>query len=317
MSYLIGQGSDIGGSFNLTQLSFEMLESGVYDVKYNEIYWNKMLEKASVKTDAPVGSRQYSSMLKDQTGMGAFVNGAGSNIPTVDVGVGKITVPIEMAAVSAVVTEDEARMVQFGHSMSLMTEKGNAMRLASERHIERTFFFGNDNLGFNAFINYPGVDVMTAGAKAGGAGWADATADEMFKDMNDAMTRIANDTRSIALAGHIILPTSAYFRLGTVRIDATSESALDYFVKNNVYTLSTGQPLEITGLPYLEDAATDGSGRMIVKVKSVQNDCLPMPQTLTLKAPQEQGLLTKVFGTYEVGSYLNRFPKEMIYMDGL
>ena len=318
MSYTIGQGSNIGGSFNLTRQSFEMIEAGVYDVKYPEIHWPQMLEQASVKTDAPIGSRQYSSMLKDQTGMGAFVNGAGENIPTVDVGAGKITVPIEMAAVSAVVTDDEARMINFGHSMDIMTEKGNAMRLASERHIERTFFFGNEKLGFNAFINYPGVDIMTAGAKAaGGTSWADATADEMFKDMNDAMTHISTETRSVALAGHIVLPTAAYYRLGTVRIEATGKSALEYFVDNNVYTLSTGQQLEITGLPYLGDAAADGSGRMIVKVKSAQNDCLPMPQTLTLKAPQEQGLLTKVYGTYEVGSYLNRYPKEFTYMDGL
>ena len=324
MSYIVGQGSDITSSYNLVMQSFEYIQSRFYDVKYPEIHWSRMIESGSIDTSINFGARTASYRTKDMTGMGAFVNAAGTNIPTVDSGIGKSSVPIEMAAVSGIVTEDESRQVQYGHSINMITEHGTIMRRAAERHIERTFFFGNADLGFDAFIDYPGVTIASASAKAaGGTTWDIATPDEIIDEVNNSISLISQDTRQVAYAGHVILPTAQYNRLATLRITDTNISVLEYLRKNNVYTANTGEELKIDAIPYTNDVAVAnppvaaGTGRMIVKVRSVENDWLPMPETANLRAPQPQDLSTKLYATYTFGSYHNRYPAEMIYVDGI
>lgn len=322
MSYIVGQGSDITSSHNLTHSVFEDIKNKFYEVKYGEFHWSKMILPASVDTGINVGARSSSYPITDNTGMGAFVNAAGTNIPTVNYGVSKSTVPLEMAAVSGIVTLDEARQVAMGFAgVNMITKVGDIMRKAAERHIERVFFFGNADLGFEGFINNPSVTIKTASNKAaGGTTWDVATADEIIDEVNNTQSLISENTRQIAQAGHIILPTRQFNRLATLRIGDTNISVLEYLRKNNVYTANTGQELKIDAIPYTNDIAvgpSNGLGRMIVKVQSEENDWFPMPETPNLLAPQPIDLATKLYATYTIGPYHNRYLGEMIYVDGI
>jgi len=322
MSYIVGQGSDITSSHNITYSVFEDIKTKFYEVKYGEFHWSKMILPASVDTGINVGARSSSYPITDNTGMGAFVNAAGTNIPTVNYGVSKSTVPIEMAAVSGIVTLDEARQVAMGYSgVSMITKIGGIMRKAAERHIERSFFFGNSDLGFDGFINNPNITIAAASAKAaGGTTWDVATADEIIDEVNNSISLISENTRQIAQANHVILPTRQFNRMATLRIGDTNISVLEYLRKNNVYTANTGQELIISSIPYTNDIAAApvaGLGRMIVKVQSEENDWLPMPETPNMLAPQPMDLSTKLYATYTIGPYHNRYPAEMIYVDGI
>ena len=325
MSNIVGQGSDITSSHNITSSVFEDIKTKFYLVKYGEFHWSKMILPASVDTGINVGARSSSYPITDNTGMGAFVNAAGTNIPTVNYGVSKSTVPIEMAAVSGIVTLDEARQVAMGYSgVNMITKIGGIMRKAAERHIERSFFFGNADLGFDGFINNPSITIASASAKAaGGTAWDVATADEIIDEVNNAISLISENTRQIAQANHVILPTRQFNRMATLRIGDTNISVLEYLRKNNVYTANTGQELIISSIPYTNDIAVAnppvaaGTGRMIVKVQSEENDWLPMPETPNMLAPQPIDLSTKLYATYTIGPYHNRYPAEMIYVDGI
>jgi hypothetical protein len=325
MSYIVGQGSDITSSHNITVSVFEDIKTKFYEVKYGEFHWSKMILPASVDTSINVGARSSSYPITDNTGMGAFVNAAGTNIPTVNYGVSKSTVPIEMAAVSGIVTLDEARQVSMGFSgVNMITKIGGIMRKAAERHIERSFFFGNADLGFDGFVNNPSITLASASTKAaGGTTWDVATADEIIDEVNNSISLISENTRQIAQANHVILPTRQFNRMATLRIGDTNISVLEYLRKNNVYTANTGQELIISSIPYTNDIAVAnppvaaGTGRMIVKVQSEENDWLPMPETPNMLAPQPMDLSTKLYATYTLGPYHNRYPAEMIYVDGI
>lgn len=322
MSYIVGQGSDITSSHNITYGVFEDIKTKFYEIKHGEFYWSKMILPESVDTGINIGARSSSYPITDNTGMGAFVNAAGTNIPTVNYGVSKSTVPIEMAAVSGIVTLDEARQVATGYSgVNMITKIGGIMRKAAERHIERIFFFGNPDLGFDGFINNPNVTIAAASAKAaGGTTWDVATADEIIDEVNNAISLISENTRQIAQANHVILPTRQFNRMATLRMESTDSSVLDYLTKRNVYTANTGQPLIISSIPYTNDIAAApvaGLGRMVVKVQSEDNDWLPMPETPNMLAPQPIDLSTKLYATYTIGPYHNRYPAEMLYVDGI
>lgn len=322
MSYTRGQGSNITSSQNLTYSAFEDIKGEFYKVQYGDLYWNRMIDPASIDTDINMGARSTSYIITDSAGMGAFINASGKNIPTVGVGTGKATVPIEMAAISAVVTLDEARQVEFGYAgINSITRHGEVMREGAERHIERVFFFGNSDLGFDGLIDYPGIPIVAASTKAaGGTTWAVATADEIIDEINNGISLISKNTRQIAYANHVILPTEQYNKLATMRIPATSESLLSYLVKNNVYTANTGLDLRIDAIPYTNDVAVGGAlglGRMIIKVRSVKNDWLPMPETPAMLPPQVVDLDSKLYATYTFGSMHIRYPSQCIYVDGI
>ena len=322
MSYIVGQGSDITSSHDLTHGVFEDIKTKFYEVKYPDFHWSKMILPGSVDTEINIGARSSSYPITDNTGMGAFVNTAGTNIPTVNYGVSKSTVPIEMAAVSGIVTLDEARQVAMGFAgVNMITKIGGIMRKAAERHIERVFFFGNTDLGFEGFINNPGVTIAAASNKAaGGTTWDVATADEIIDEVNNAISLISENTRQVAYANHVILPTRQFNRMATLRMESTDSSVLDYLRKRNVYTANTGQDLIISSIPYTNDIAVGdsaGLGRMIVKVQSEENDWFPMPETPNLLAPQPVELSTKLYATYTIGPYHPRYPGEMIYVDGI
>jgi len=60
-----------------------------------------------------------------------------------------------------------------------------------------------------------------------------------------------------------------------------------------------------------------GLGRMIIKVRSVKNDWLPMPETPTMLPPQQVGLDSKLYATYTFGSMHIRYPNQCVYVDGI
>ena len=320
--YELGNATDVTSSYNLTVESFEDIKSGFIDAKYPGFLWNQVIDAAAIDTSINVGARKASYRVRDKSGMGAFVNTVGSNIPTVETGLGKVEVPIELAAVSDVVTLDEAREVSFGHSVNLITDHGEVMREAAERHVERTFFFGSDSVNFRGFLDYPFTPSTTASTKAaGGTEWVNATGDEIAFDVNNAISTIWVNTRQIALAGSVYLPSSQYALIATKRIsestDGTAQTVMQFLKMNNVYTAKTGIPLDIFPLHYLDEQGVGDTDRMIVKVKDPANDWLPFPELFNVLPPQLEGLNTRLYATYTFGSYHNRFPLEAVYVDGI
>lgn len=311
-----------GGSSSVTATElvasiFDMVDQTFLDVLYPEILWNKVLPAGSVKTDINPGAINYVYRSRDYKGMGQFVRGNPANIPRVGQTVGQVSVPILDAAVGATLTDAEARRYAFGYQSALADDFGEIMKKAAEYHVERSFFFGNADANFAAFLDYPTVPKITPMTA-----WTGSTPDVWIDAVNTVISTVYTTSKTIHLPDTVFLPPGKFGLLtapatigsGNVSI---AVSALEYVRRNNLFTQITGNDLTILPLRYLEGAGTSGVDRMIAMESNPRNFVLPFPLAYQLAQPVPIPLGVELFAEYIFGSFNVRYPYAMAYADGI
>lgn len=296
---------------------FDQVEAGFYDALYPEILWRDIIGEGSVKTDINPGAMNYVYRSRDIKGQGQFVQGDPNNIPRVGQVVGQITVPILDAAVGATLTNAEARRYQYGYQSALAQDYGEIMKRAVDYHVERVFFFGDVSAGFAAFLDYPSVDKITATAL-----WSAGTPEDWVESINDAITTVWVNSKTIHLPDTVYLPPAKFAMLTKAHVIGAGSvgvavSALKYLQENNIYTAQTGKPLNIKSLRYLTGAGPGGVDRAIILESNPRNFVLPFPMPYTLAQPVPIPLGVDMFAEYIFGSFNVKYTMAMAYLDGI
>lgn len=313
---------------NMQEIAFSIytaVDSAFYDVEYPEHDWYKAVTEDQVLSDINAGATQYAFISRDRQGAAAFRGQAqNNNIPMVSQTAGSSVVPLCASNVGAKIDNEDARQYQMGFNANLAQDLGECMRFACDNLIERTFFFGDDSVGFKGFMNFPGVTVSTAStAAAGGTEWSKKTAAEMVKDINDGLATVWSTSKGVFLPNTVYLPLEQYNLLATTPYTlgasaAVFQSALDYVKKYNIYTNQRGKELEIIPIRYLKNAnTTSDKGRMILQDRSKRNQALPFPMAYTLQAPVPVPLGAEFYSEQKHGSYVIRQPLSTLYVDGI
>ena len=311
-----------GGSNQITATElitsvFDQVEAGFYDALYPEILWREMLPEGSIKTDINPGAQNHVYRSRDIKGMGQFVNGDVKNIPRVGQNLGQVTVPILDAAVGATLTDAEARRYQFGYQTALAQDYGEIMKKAADYHIERTFFFGNAAAQFESFLDYSTVTKIPVAAP-----WTVTDPAQMVADVNDWLTTVWTNSKTIHLPDTVFLPPAQFSLLTTAYVIGAGAvgvavSAMEYLKKNNIYTANTGKELNIKALRYLEGAGVAGVNRAIIMEWNERNFVMPFPLAYQLAQPVPIALGVDMFAEYIFGSFNVRYPSAMAYADGI
>lgn len=319
-----GNPAGLGGGNGFDINIYEQLTAKAYDVRYPDILWNQTIPQASIDTSINVGADMASYVAKDKRGKGAFRAVIGQNIPTVGLSANKVTIPIESGAIMASVDIQDVRRVAFGYAgTNLLTDKGEVMREASERHIEEVFFFGFSDLGFAGYLDYQYTPATTASTKvAGGTTWAVATPDEMLNDVNTGLATIYQNSKQIFTANRVELPVPQWLRISTTRINGTggngvNETVLSFLKRTNFYTQTTSNELDIRPIRYLTGAGAGATDRMIISDASPDNMYMPMPIPFTILPPQDRQYATDIFADYRFGSFHRPYPTSALYVDGI
>lgn len=313
-----GNPAGLGGGNGFDINIYEALSARAYDVRYPDILWSETIPAASIDTSINVGADLASYVVNDHRGKGAFRAVIGQNIPTVGLSTGKVSIPIESGAIMASVDIQDVRRIAFGFAgMNLMERKGAVMRESAERHIEEVFFYGFDNLGFAGYIDYPSTPATTAAASI-----LTGTPDQVLSVINNALGTIYSTSKQIFTPNRIELPVAQWVRISTTRINGTdgngvNETILSFLKRNNFYTVTTGNELEIRPIRYLAGAGVGNTDRMIVSDASPENMYMPMPIPFTLLPPQDRQYATDVFADYRFGSFHRPYPTSALYVDGI
>jgi hypothetical protein len=321
MPYEQGHSPNRLSAFELVVGSFEDMESAFYDVKYPDILWRDVVPESSVDTSINPGATTASYRSRDKRGKGSFRAAHDQGVPTVGQTLDKVLVPIEVAGVSAIFDRDDARQIQFGYNENLLTELSDIMREACERHVEGTIFYGDDTVkGFEGWLDYSLVTVSNAPNGGGGnSEWSTKTPDEIIADINAAISSVWTGSKQIHLPDTVYLPGSQLALIATTaRNTNTDLTILEFVKKNNIYTSLTGNDLTFKSIRYLEGSGVGGVDRMVVaETKRPENFKLPFPLPFDLLPPQEAGFSVNLFAEYKFGSFHLRYPKSMLYMDGI
>lgn len=313
---------------NMQEIAFSIytaVDSAFYDVEYPEHDWYKVVKEDQVLSDINAGATQYAFISRDRQGAAAFRGQAeNNNIPMVSQTAGSSVVPLCASNVGAKIDNEDARQYQMGFNGNLAQDLGECMRYACDNLVERTFFFGDDAVGFKGFMNFPDVTVSPAStAAAGGTEWSKKTAAEMVKDINKGLADVWTNSRGVFLPNTVFLPLKQFNLLATTPYTlgasaAVFQSALDYVKKYNIYTNQRGKELEIIPIRYLKNASvSNDKGRMILQDRSKRNQALPFPMGYTLQAPVPVPLGAEFYSEQKHGSYVIRQPLSTLYVDGI
>lgn len=328
MANRYGNGPSYGsqGNVQAADIAFSIhtqVDSSFYDVEYPDYEWYGILDETQVMQDINAGATSYAYITRDKHGAAAFIgNGPNDNIPKVGQSAGAVQVPVAYAAVGAVITNEDARQYDFGFNGNLAQDLGEAMRKAADNLTETSVIFGNKSIGFQPWINYPGVTSVMVGAGAGGdTEWSTKAGIEMVRDVNAVLNAMWVNSRTIMKPLTVFIPLTQYTLLNETPIvignTGTAMTAMEYLKKNNIMTQLTGKELDIRPSRYLAGAGAGGTDRLVAMDRRRENQCMPFPLPYLLSQPIPAPLAAELYAEMKIGSFHVRQQGSMMYADGI
>lgn len=318
MPSVFQRGNTQFSGMEIIRSNFEAIEDNFFDVLYTVARWRKVLPPKSFDGSISPGATLTSYLVQDVTGSGAFVAAGSGQVPTIGRSISKpVTIHLAVGRVAAFLDDEEVRNFQYGFSSDLRSRIPEQMAEACNRHVEGVFFYGISDLGFEAWMDYPECDVIEAALNASSTSrsWYEKTADEILKDVDDAIAHIWAGSKEIHIPDHIWLPTELFALITTKRISEIDKTVMQFIKENNLYTSLTGNPLTILPIPHLSDTGTDNNGRIVFEENMERNHFMPWAIPFTMRPPLEVAYGTQLLAEYKFGSYHNRYPKSMVYLD--
>lgn len=242
---------------------------------------------------------------QDAVGRAKYVNGHGDDIPLANIRRNQHEVGIDTAGIGymfSIIEIGQAQMM----GISLPTEGAMAARTAFEQFVDEVAYVGNAEAGTTGLFNDPGVSSTSATAT-----WDTATPAQILGDINGALMATYTSTNELQLANTVRTPLEALARLSVMPMSEHNDtSVLDYIRRGNLYTITTGQPLDILGSTRLTDT-------MVVYQKSPDVLKMYMPQPLRFEAPQPRNLEIYVPGWFRFSPVNIRKPSAVRYVEGV
>lgn len=308
-------------SFLVNQTSH--IESQVVRVLYPDIQYPMLVP---VDTSANEWAKSVTYFSMDKVGAAGWFNHLAKDMPIADVQKTKFEQGIEMAGIGYRYTLEELGQAMMVPGTNLTSERAESARRAYEEFVDSIALRGDTNKGMTGLINDANVTIVESAANGTGnsTSWEDKTADNILKDINDALTGVNTVSKTVEMADTVLLPVSEHSRLATLARSTNSDmTVLEWLMKYNIYTAQTGQQLTIRAVRGLETAGAvtgdgDAQGRMVVyrRDPSVLKMHIPMPHRF-LPVWQTGPMIFDVPGIFRLGGVEIRRPGAVRYVDGI
>lgn len=301
--------------FLTQQTSF--IETEVYKLQYPEVQYPMLVP---VDTSANEWTKSITYFSSDKVGEAAWFNHLATDIPLADINRNKYEQGIEMAGIGYRYTLEEIGQTMMVPGLNLTADRAEAARRAYEEFVDRIALIGDTRKDITGLLNNAAVTRVDALGDGTGNStfWTDKTADQIIRDVQSALTGVYTGSNTVEMADTILLPISAMTYLAETRIPNTTENALSYLSKYNIYTFQTGAPLTIRGILGLDTAGTGGVGRMVVYRRDprVVKLHIPMPHRF-LPVWQTGPITFDIPGIFRLGGVEIRRPAAFTYVDGI
>jgi hypothetical protein len=293
------------------------IEAEVYRTQYPEIIWEQLIP---VDSAANEWAKSVTYFSLDKVGRADWLTGLGNDMRFADINRGRFEQGIEMAGVGYRYTLEEIGQAMMIPGLNLTAERADSARWAYEQFMDRLAYFGDSNKGFTGLINNANVTITNAIADGSGSSalWTAKTADQMIRDVNNALTSVYEGSNTVEIADTVLLPIDAMSTLANTRVPNTFGNALDYLSKYNQYTHITGNPLTIRGVLGLGTAGKSGVGRMVAYRRDPRVVKLHVPMRHRFLPVWQTGPVTfDIPGIFRVGGVEIRRPGAFAYVDGI
>ena len=242
---------------------------------------------------------------QDAVGRAKYINGHGDDIPLANIRRGAHEVGIDTAGIGymfSIIEIGQAQMM----GINLPSEGAMAARTAFEQFVDEVAYIGNAEAGTTGLFNNGEVEEIAATVA-----WDTATPDQILADVNGALVAAYTQTNGLQMPNTLRMPIEAYAILSTRKMsDYDNTTILTHIRANNLYTATTGQPLDVLGTTRLTD-------KLVAYQKAPDVLKMYMPQPLTFIAPQPRNLEIYVPGWFRFSPVNIRKPSAVKYVTGI
>jgi hypothetical protein len=305
--------AQVGYAFLTPQLY--RIETEVYMTRYPSFDINRFMTVDSSGDMWDVGTLVYSM---DQVGEAQYLAGAAFDMPYASAKMSQAVKPFHLAGIGYEWnTQELQRAAKLGRSLS--SDKAAAAKLGADRFIYGIAMTGKTpggvaEKGGTGFVNNasaPSAQVANDGTGPSRL-WSAKTPDQILRDINEALTAVETGTGETHVANTLILPTSRYNYISSVRVTETGETILSFLQRNN----TAGEALVIGKSRALETAGTSTSTRMVAYDRNSQVLKFHLPGPHQFLPPFQKSSMTyEVGGIMNVGGVEVRLPKAVVYRD--
>jgi hypothetical protein len=306
---------DMQASLGFVRSQTTHIESEIYQIQYPELNYAELVP---VDFSAPDWIKTVTYYSMDGAGEAQFVAGQASDIPVVGTSMEDFETPVNMAAIGYDYGLEEVNQAQM-LGIPLSSMKASFADRSYQQMCYDIAFFGNSAKGWQGLLNASGTVTPTVPDNEAGSSklWADKTGDEIAEDVNLAITSIHSATNTIEMANTIIMPIERLQYIGSKRIGDTTMTVLEFIQRTNVYTMTTGQPLDIRGMRGMLTLGAGSTARLVGYRRSPQVLKMHIPMPHRFLPAQIQGLRFMVPGIFRLGGVDVRLPKAISYLDGI
>lgn len=262
----------------------------------------------------------YGTTGTDEEG---FIYNGSSDIATSQVDLSKETwQTITFANSLSVNLLDQEAVQKIGRSLQQLLEDG--IQLNWQKLMDKNGYRGFAKIGTYGLVNNPDVVATTAasnGATSASTKWADKTADQIVKDINDGLTAqweaVGYDTSM--MANQVGVPPAQFSMLVSKKVsEAGNISVLEYIKQNN---LANAQDIDLKIVPMRQLVGSGGSSadRMVI----YRNDrralnfemTMPLGRMATGIIPNELRFVSTFVGQFSQVKFI--YPMACRYVDGI
>lgn len=300
--------------FLISQTSY--IEPQVVEIQYPDIQYPNLIP---VDTSANEWARSVTYFSSDRVGKAGWFHHMSKDLHYADVERAKHEIGIEMADIGYFYTLEELGVAMQIPGQNLSADRAAAARRAYEEFVDAVAILGDTDKNFAGLINYPGVSqALVAEGTDNEMDWANKTAEEILRDVNDAITGMYVNSNTVEIADTILLPIAAMTLVATKMIPNTTMTVLQFLLANNVYSFTTNRPLTIRAVRGLETAGQGGTGRMVVYRRDPSVLKMHIPMTHRFLPPWQTGPLRfDVPGIFRLAGLEVRRPGAVRYVDGI
>jgi hypothetical protein len=305
---------DDGMGFYISQLA--NLEAKIYEAKYTSINYAEMIP---VNTDVPEWADSWDYISYDAVTLGKFIGSSADDLPMVALSANKTSVPLGYAGNGFDYSLDELRKTQ-QLRIPIDATKGRAAFRGSQEHSQRVAYFGDASRGMTGLFNNPNLALDNSTVN-----WTTGTGQEIVDDMNSLLIEVWINSANTHLPNALALDSARYGIITSRRMDSgTDTTIMEFFMRNNLYTTTTGQPIRI--FPRLQLSAAvlaangisnGGKDRMMAYELNDDNLGLCNPIPWRALAPQMKNLQVVVPCEYKISGTEFRYPFSGAYRDHL
>lgn len=307
------------------------------------VFLVKELEKRDNKLLEPLTSVTYARDMPIRTGGGFIENVVAVAVDYATAGMGEKgliggatnNIPIMQADVSQAKWRtfiwanilkvgylDQEKLKNIGRSLDEMLQKG--IKLAHDKVLDQNCYVGYSSHGSTGLVNNANIASYVADphtALGTDTEWTKKTADEILKDVNDAILYTwENSEHDLSgMANHILIPPQQFAHLVVAKVGVDSgKSILNYLLENNIGK-NQGIQLSINPCQWCKDAGLNGTDRMVCYANNEErirmDITVPLRRWITQADAREMAYLTPFVAQWSEVQFLYEQPA--VYVDGI